>query len=468
MMGFSLERSWVVLLWFVAGCALHDDEASVNLPQEPIAAGAFYPLDVSDACRGGGKANFCSSEAVVSVDSFTVDTPRIANLLRMEDLDAASRLDTAELVVDAKEPGTTSISIEATFDDDSQRKLEAELVVARADRLEISHSCSIDEPDDRELFPAGHEVALRLRLLHASQELKGELRESLLEGEGLRRESGHLIQNKYVWTAPAASEATRLSSPAFPKFAATYRSYALEDVAIEQVTRKHDGPTRHKSFVALAAVVSVAGKRPCELPPFRLESLTPEICAGRDGEVSWIEDNPAYGVGVRGLASGMCELTVGIVGSDVSVPVELPLEVTDIPVTPVDPCQGVSCEPVSSCADGSELALRGCCATCVPVPNRMQCEEQRVAWDALYETELEAATSCNVDADCTYTVLSGGCRRYCFVPLNGYELVDFMNTISEDYYTGCPSCEVDSPAPCGDGKQPFCDAGHCRLREIMR
>jgi len=461
-MGFK-NQLWVGFYLLVAACG-SDDQASVNLPQEPIAAGAYYPLSVSDACRGGGKINFCTSESVVSIDSLTVDNPRVADVLHMEQLNEGLRVAYAELVVDAKRSGSTSLTIDATFDDGSQRKVETEVVVAQANRIELTHGCSVDEPDDPDLFPAQHEVLLTVDLFRKAQRLNGEYQASLLQGDGLHRVPGQLKQNAYVWTAPDEPGAVSLTSPPFPRFSQAYRSYSSADVSIDSVTRRYEGRYTYQTSVPFDVELTVDGERPCELPPLRLETRTPEVCAGPDGAVSWLRENPAYGVSVRALSSGNCALTVSVEGTSTAIDVEVEFDVMEAPAVPEDRCASVVCEPISSCPDGSELATRDCCATCVALSSPQQCEAQRATWDELYETELEGATACNADSDCGPVVLLGGCRRYCFVALNHERTADFMNAISEDYFTSCPSCQVTEPADCVGSGDVFCNEGRCSLR----
>jgi hypothetical protein len=143
------------LCGLAAACTEYDDKASVNLPTEPIALGAYFPLTVSDACAGGGKISFCTGEELVSIDALSVQDPRIAALLRMEELDESLQIPYSELVIDAKAAGSTTVTIDTTFDDGSQRAIETAVEVARADRMELLHGCSVREPDDSDLFPVG-------------------------------------------------------------------------------------------------------------------------------------------------------------------------------------------------------------------------------------------------------------------------------------------------------------------------
>jgi len=446
----------------VAACG-SDTEASVNLaPGEAVAAGAFFPLNVSDTCSGGGKINFCSSDTLVSVDAFSVADPRVARLLRMEELDEASRAPFAELVVDAKQAGSTEATIETTFDDGSQRKIATKIVVQKADRMELVHACDVREPDDQDLFPSNAEVPLSIQLLAGKTPLKGEHQRNLLAGDGVARVAGLLVSNAYVWAAPSTGGATQLTSPVIPAFKATYRSYEPAALSIDSVERKYAGSVPYHSFVAFDAKLTVDGKLPCKYPPLRLEVSTPDICDGPEGIQSWLEDSPAYGLSVRALQSGTCQFNVSVDGVDAVFPVEVEIEATDVP--PPDPCEGVVCEPeVTSCPAGNDLSTRGCCASCEPVLNAERCEVERASWDELYDEQLTKATACQVDADCSPTVLVGGCRRYCYVSLHHDRTADFMNAVAEQYYTSCPSCRVEQPADCAGSPRPYCDAGQCAL-----
>jgi hypothetical protein len=464
--GLIGRLSVVAACGLAAACTEDDDKARVNLPTEPIAMGAYFPLTVSDACAGGGKISFCTGEELVSIDGFSVEDPRIAALLRMEQLDESLQIPYSELVIDAKAAGSTTVTIDTTFDDGSQRAIETTVDVAKADRMELLHGCSVREPDDSELFPVGAQVALTIELSAGKQRLKGEHQRDLIEGQGITREAGLLTRNAYVWTAPDVAGETSLGSALLPKFSASYRAYDFASLAIESVTRKYQGPSRYHTFVAFDATLTVDGKHPCELPPLRMDTLTPEVCDGPDGANSWLEESPAYGISARAVSSGSCELTVTVEGTETIYPVQAELEVTDVPVVEVDPCEGVVCEEEpASCADGSALAIRECCKACVPVPDAEQCEVERAAFDELYEAQLAQATACQQDADCAPVVLVGGCREYCYVALNAQSTADFMNAITPEYQTSCVACAVTDPAPSecsGDGRV-YCASGECRM-----
>jgi hypothetical protein len=460
-MGYLSGSRWVVcgVVSLSLGCE-REPGASVSAPEDAIAVGAYYPIRVSDDCMGGGKLNFCTTEKVVSIDGWKIDDPSVADLLAMEDLDEALRVDGPQLVVDAKKSGKTSVTIDATFDDGSARKVTTEVVVAKADHMELLHHCRMREPDAFDLFPTDAEVTLNLDLFKGTQALQGEYQSALIEGEGVGRAAGHLTTNNYVWTAPSEAGSIKLSSAVFPKFSLTYRAYAPSELSVDSAERKSQGPHTYQSFVGFDVGLTVDGKVPCDSPPLRLETQTPEVCDGPEGAVSWLEEEIS-GVSVRAVGSGSCDFTIGVEGGSSTLSVQADLEVTDVPVVIPDPCEDVTCDPVASCPDGEELATRECCTTCVQVPHAAQCEQERVTWDELYEPAFDAAVSCERDEDCASAVLVGGCRRYCAVAVNAQMIADFMNTISEDYYTSCPSCEVTDPAACPGTSPLVCDAGRC-------
>jgi hypothetical protein len=224
------------------------------------------------------------------------------------------------------------VTIDTTFDDGSQRAIETSVEVARADRMELLHGCSVREPDDSDLFPVGAQVALTIELSAGKQPLKGEHQRDLIEGQGIGRQAGLLTRNAYLWTAPEVGGETSLGSAVLPKFTATYRTYDLASLAIESVTTKYQGPWRYHTFVGFDVALTVDGKHPCELPPLRIDTLTPEVCDGPDGVTSWLEESPAYGISARAASSGSCELTVAVEGTDTTHPVQIDLEVTEVPV----------------------------------------------------------------------------------------------------------------------------------------
>jgi hypothetical protein len=442
------------------GCD-NEPGAAVSVPRdEAIAVGAYFPIRVSDDCTGGGKINFCTTEQVVSIDGWKVDDPAVADLIRMEELDEALRIDGSQLVIDAKKAGETSVTIDATFDDGSARKVTADIKVAKADNMRLTHPCSLRDPDAFELFPTDSDVSINLDLFKGTQALQGEYQSALLEGEGLARQTGSLKTNNYLWTAPSEAGTVTLSSPAFSKFKPTFRVYAASELSVDSAERRSQGPHRYQNFVGFDVTLTVSGEVPCKAPPLVLETQTPEVCDGPEGALSWLEEDFSS-VSVRAVDSGSCEFTIGVEGGSSTLSVQADLVVTGVPVVIPDPCESVTCEPVSSCPDGEELADRECCPTCVPVPDAQQCEHERASFDELYQPAFEAAVGCERDSDCVTTVLVGGCRRYCAVTVNTLHITDFMNTISEDYYTSCPSCQVTDPASCPGTTPQVCRAGRC-------
>lgn len=441
-----------------------DDEAQLSLPREPIAAGAWFPLNVADSCSGGGKINFCSSESVTSVDAIVVTHPRVADVVHMDELEEGLRYEHAELVIVAKEPGGTAIKVDSTFDDGSQRQVETKIEVRKADRLEVSHGCAVQDADDRRLLPVDHELRLELELLAGEQSLVGEHRRELLAGDGLERQPGNLQRNPYRWRTPSHGGTAELSSPLFPKFSASFDVYERDEVELTSVERRYPGTVSFNQNVLFEATLSVRGKRPCAFPPLRIETATPEVCIGPDGVESWLVESPQSAFGVRALEAGTCALTVAVDGTETRLAVEHELEIDAETLPEPNPCEDVVCNEPAECPANTELALRECCATCVPVPDAERCEEQRAVWDPLYEAELPKANQCDKDEDCSSVVLIAGCRRYCQVPLNTAAIVDFMAAISEDYYTSCPSCMVDQQVGCtGVDGRAHCDAGLCKM-----
>lgn len=461
MTDFFRGFAWFLLPGLLLACS--NPGVAVNVPGEAVAVGALLPLSVSDDCRGGGKLSFCTTDSLVSVDSFKVDDERVATLLRMEELNEGLRTSDA-LVIAANAPGSTALSIEATFDDGSVRSFDGKVSVKKAQRIDVSHRCRVSEPDALDLFPVGAEVALSAELFAGTERLEGEHQNDLLEGAGITRRPGFLKANNYAWTASQAGELT-LTSPVFREFSASYRAYDLAAVSIDSVRRKYEGSIRYKMFIAFDVELSVDGKRPCEVPPVTIEVLTPTICDGRDGVTTWVVDDPVHGFAVRALDSGTCELEVSVAGTETTFPIQTQIEATEVPIPVVDPCEGVVCEtPAVSCDEGSELATQACCVACVPVPDAAECQVERAAWDELYESKLADATACNVDADCAPVVLVAGCRNYCYVALNTEKTAAFMNAISEKYHTSCPACMVDNVVTSCDGDgRTYCKSGSCSM-----
>lgn len=451
---------WLALAVHLTGCDDHD-EVGLSLTKDPIAAGAYLPLNVSDGCRSGGKINFCTSEAVVSIDTIDVADPSVVAILRMEELTEAQQVTAGQLVIDAKHAGTTSVTIESTFDDGTKRTATEDVTVADIDLVRLFHACSVKAPEDEQAIPVGRSVPMWAKVFHGETELRGEYQDTLLEGEGLASKFGGLTSNSFVFTAAEAGTA-EITSPVAAAFSKTLRSFTPDEATIGAVELQHEAETSYLDFIGFDVDVKVDGRRPCFYPPLRVETQTPEICDGKAGATSWVEDSPGYGISLRALHSGTCKFTLAIEGNDQQpYVIETPLKVTDEPAP--DPCESVTCEPVTSCEAGHELVHHDCCNFCEPQANPALCETQRQSFDELFEPQLEQANACTVDRDCMSVVLIGGCRRYCFVATNQERTADFMNAISEPYYTSCSSCQAGVPADCeGDGRA-ICQEGHCTL-----
>ena len=65
----------------------------------------------------------------------------------------------------------------------------------------------------------------------------------------------------------------------------------------------------------------------CGSVPVAVASLTPEVCVGRNGELSWTED--LAHLRLRLLETGTCRLALTPVGADRAFDVELAFEATE-------------------------------------------------------------------------------------------------------------------------------------------
>jgi len=113
----------------------------VQGPTGELAVGAFADLCVQDACGGGGKINFCSTESVVAVTSLTVVDPRVLRLVPAAEVPAGFQSGLTHIVVQGMSLGKTTVDVEARFNDGSTRATSATITVARIEDMRIKPHC---------------------------------------------------------------------------------------------------------------------------------------------------------------------------------------------------------------------------------------------------------------------------------------------------------------------------------------
>lgn len=323
------------LLGPLAGCSSDHEATPPPAPTEPVARGAYALVNVTDDCTLGSKLSFCTSEAPTSIDIITVADPSVASIMRMEELTQAEQVPDAQLVIDAQLAGTTSVTIESTFNDGSHRTAQGEVVVQDIDGLRLWHECGVDEAQNSLAIPVGRTLQMWTKLLHGETALRGEYQGTLLEGEGLKPRFGNLRSNSFLFTSAAAGT-TELTSPLVSSFSQKYRSYTPSEATIAAVELKPTAEASYHDTVGFSMDIRVDGARPCYYPPLRIETQTPEVCDGEAEATSWVDDHPGSGASVRAVRSGTCKFTLAIEGNDSEPPylIETALTVTSAPSQP--------------------------------------------------------------------------------------------------------------------------------------
>lgn len=310
------------------GCNRTDPDATVADADLVLAVDGFHRLAIEDACRGGGKGNFCSTEQVVSLEAVTSSDTGVVDVLRHDQLPKSLSNASADFALHALRPGQTKLAIDARFDDGSVRRTEVTVFVAAPNALEVAIGCGHPDVTDRELLPVGAKSRLSVKLLRDQQELGG-FALGALQGGSLAPLAGSLERTEYTLTAPDAAGAVKLGSALLSDFGLSLRVFDADELEIAALDSRLPKPLRFASGipVGLTADLRVAGRAPCFVMSLQASSRSTDICLGPNRETVWSEPTPGS-MRILPLASGRCELTVSVLSSNETKDFSVDFEVT--------------------------------------------------------------------------------------------------------------------------------------------
>lgn len=304
----TLLIGWALITLVVCSCG-DDRRLASAVPTGTIAVGAFLPITVVDACRGGGRFNFdCTTQTVVELLDVTAEPSGVAEILTHIWQPAEIQAFDWPWALRGVRPGDVTVMGSALLDDGTTQPFEIPLSVASVSRIELDWSCGADTDRQRDLLPLNHELSLEVLLQGANGVLNG-VHPSALTGTGLRL----VARNGTTWYRFTPSESPRqvLQSRVGAR-ASSFAFNVYEHAAMEVHTLSlPDRPLAAGQVIALEVDVRVAGKRPCRELPFEGRTLTPEICGGGTMEV-W--SSGGAGFRIVPLRTGVCRLAVGAPG----------------------------------------------------------------------------------------------------------------------------------------------------------
>ena len=274
--------------------------------------GAYYDLVFGDACRAstGKMPSFCSSEGLVSLDSVVSEDTGVVRIVTEE---AAGAPTGSKLAFFGVAPGKAKVRASGRFSDGSTRGDEVEITVKAVTGIKIVQNCNRDSSGVVRALP-GESVGFTANAKAGREELQGCIPGFLDSVPGLRQ-SCHWWSTSASWQAPDTAARIPVTSRVLPKPVGTLRTLALSeitDVRFEDVNQPPFILSKPDSFATYVRMS--AGKLPlCKTPPATLRTLTPEVCAGPQGETQWTRNTTGY-VFVKGLREGRCRLQAGLDG----------------------------------------------------------------------------------------------------------------------------------------------------------
>lgn len=327
----TMARLSLILISLCAlACTKHDEEATPSATDGDLllALGAFHKLEVGDACRGGGKLNFCSSERVSAFENVTSSDVSVVEVLRHAEFPPSLARASSDFAVRAAARGKTTLVVDARFDDGSLRQTEFEISVAAPDAIDVAVGCGAADPSDRRLLPIAAKSRLSLTLRRGRQELAGVALDAL-RGDGLSALAGSLERTEYTLIAPAQAGDLTLDSGVLPGWSLSFRIFGFDDVTIAGLDSPLPKPLRFAKGVpvALIADMRIGDKKPCSVLPLQATSASPDVCVGPQGESTWSEPTPGA-MRITPVSSGTCRLSVSVSGATQAHDFSVEYEVT--------------------------------------------------------------------------------------------------------------------------------------------
>jgi len=350
-----VPRHLGVLVGSVASMlACNDRGAYVTGVNGGLALGAYHSLGFGDACPGGGKINFCSTEGVTEILELRSDDPDIVEILPGAKHPLGA-LATSSYYMLGKKDGKTALFFRGRFNDGSVRDASVEVEVKHAELLRLASACGSAPAETNLLVSTGDTGTFELEMLAGGEKLSGWL-PGAVTAEGLTDTSGNSDINYYAWQAPETPIVRALESTLAAKVVGTLTAYGPDQVtSIDISSRDTLFPaafTAEGSFY-IYTQIHVGDKSPCRSLPVEIHSSALSVCSGPAGEAVWMGD--AYGGEARVHAEGNCVLAASTPGGKALSSKSFPLFFVNAPPTGLDvPGFGNPCtiEGATACSFG--------------------------------------------------------------------------------------------------------------------
>lgn len=255
--------------------------------------------------------SFCRTEGLVALDSIFSEDTRVLRIVPANE--AGGGAGDTGLVFLGVAPGKAKARAFGRFSDGSKRSDALEITVKAVTGLKFLQSCDHDSSGVIRAWP-GEAVGFDAYPMAGGEALFGRLPGVLEPGPGLTQAASDW-STYAVWTAPEGAVQIPLKSRLFAKPVATLCTWTAADISaigIDDVNRPPYALSKPDSFAMYVHMAS--GKlRLCETPPAALRTLTPEVCAGPQGETQWTRPSKGF-VFVKGLREGRCQLQAGLDG----------------------------------------------------------------------------------------------------------------------------------------------------------
>lgn len=306
----------MALASLLTGCP-SDDEASLGGPSGSLAVGAYYDVVFGDACgssSGGKMPSLCSHERLASLDSIVSEDTGVVRIVdRQDGQDVIAPTPGAKLAFFGVAPGKATVRAKGRFSDGSTREDALEITVKAVTGLKVRQDCNRDSSGIVRALP-GESVAFTVYAMAGREELQGCIPRLLDSVPGLRQNC-HWWSTSASWQAPQTAAQVPLTSRVLPKPVGTLRTLALSEITDVRFEDVNEPPyALHQPDTFATYVRMSTGKLPlCKSPPATLRTLTPEVCAGPQGETQWTRNTTGY-VFVKGLREGRCQLQAGLDG----------------------------------------------------------------------------------------------------------------------------------------------------------
>ena len=299
-----------------------------------LAVGAYHSVGFGDACSGGGKINFCSTETVTAILELRSEDPSTVELLPATSHPRADLARHSYYIL-GKKVGQASLTFKGSFNDGSVRTASVVVQVKAPDFARLAYGCGGADTTNL-LLNLGSTDQFEVELLSGTEKLAGWL-PGAVAGDGLTDVSGDSDATYYAWQAPAAAVVQNLQPGVVRKVAGTMTAFGPAQVtAIDLVSRNEGSPAAYStggSFY-VDTQVRVKDQAPCQSLPVELHSSTLSICSGLAGETVWIGDT--YGGAATVYAEGNCVLGASMPGGPVLTTKTFPMFFISKPPTDLD------------------------------------------------------------------------------------------------------------------------------------